>query len=109
MENLGVITRVKESTKWCAVMVVVQKGNRKVRILCVDLTHLNWSVLRERHSLPAVEQSLVQLAGAQIFSTLDANSGFWQIPLDREPSDHIYYPVWQILLSSSTIWNQVGP
>ena len=31
-----------------------------------------------------VEQSLAQLAGAQVFSTLDANSGFWQIPLERE-------------------------
>ena len=74
MEKLGVITRV------LAAMVVVPKGNGKVRI-CVDLTHLNRSVLRERHPLPAVEQSLAQLAG---LTTLDANSGFWQIPLDRE-------------------------
>ena len=50
----------------------------------MDLTHLNRSVLRERHPLPAVEQSLAQLAGAVVFTTLDANSGFWQIPLDRE-------------------------
>ena len=63
-------------------MVVVPKGNKKVRI-CVDLTHMNKSVRRERHPLPAVEQSLAQLAGARVFSTLDANSGFWQIPLDR--------------------------
>ena len=49
----------------------------------MDLTHLNKSVRRERH-LPAVEQSLAQLAGARAFSTLDANSGFWQIPLDRK-------------------------
>ena len=77
------ITRVRQPTKWCAGMVVVPKDNGKVRI-CVDLTHLNRSVLRERHPLPAVEQSLAQLAGAQVFSTLDANSGFWQIPLDRD-------------------------
>ena len=83
MEKLGVISRVTEPTRWCAAMVVVPKGNGKVRI-CVDLTHLNRSVLRERHPLPAVEQSLAQLAGAVVFTTLDANSGFWQIPLDRE-------------------------
>jgi hypothetical protein len=41
-------------------MVVVLKEN-------VDLTHLNMNVLRERHPLPAVEQSLAQLAGAQVF------------------------------------------
>ena len=83
MEKLGVISRVSEPTEWCAGMVVVPKGNKKVRI-CVDLTHLNKSVRRERHLLPAVEQSLAQLAGARVFSTLDANSGFWQIPLDRK-------------------------
>ena len=83
MEKLGVISRVNQPTEWCAGMVVVPKGNKKVRI-CVDLTHLNKSVRRERHPLPAVEQSLAQLAGAQVFSTLDANSGFWQIPLDRD-------------------------
>ena len=83
MEKLGVISRVRQPTKWCAGMVVVRKGNGNVRI-CVNLTHLNKSVLRERHPLPAVEQSLAQLAGAQVFSTLDANSGFWQIPLDEE-------------------------
>ena len=83
MEKLGVISRASEPTEWCAGMVVVPKGNKKVRI-CVDLNHLNKSVRQERHLLPAVEQSLAQLAGARVFSTLDANSGFWQIPLDRK-------------------------
>ena len=75
MEKLGVISRVSEPTEWCAGMVVVPKGSKKVHI-CVDLTHLDKSVRRERHPLPAVEQSLAQLAGACVFSTLDANSGF---------------------------------
>ena len=83
MERLGVIARVSQPTDWCAGMVVVPKPNHKVRI-CVDLTHLNQSVCRERHPLPAVEQTLAQLADARIFSTLDANSGFWQIPLSLE-------------------------
>ena len=61
-------------------MVVVPKLNGKVRI-CVDLTRLNESVKRERHPLPAVDQTLAQLAGANVFTKLDANSGFWQIPL----------------------------
>ena len=56
---------------------------KKVRI-CVDLTRLNQSVCRERHPLPAVEQTLAQLASARVFSKLDANSGFWQIPFSRE-------------------------
>lgn len=81
MEDLGVIAKVHEPTEWCAGMVVVPKANGKVRI-CIDLTNLNQSV--RRHPLPAVDQTLAQLAGAKVFSKLDGNSGFWQIPLAPE-------------------------
>ena len=83
MEQLGVISPVEEPTEWCAGMVVAQKANGSVRI-CVDLSRLNESVCRERHPLPVVEQVLAQLTGAKLFSKLDANSGFWQIPLSPE-------------------------
>ena len=69
-------------TEWCAGIVVVQKSRDQVRI-CVDLTRLNESVYRERHLLPTVEQVLVQISGARFFSKLDANSGFWQVPLAK--------------------------
>ena len=49
--------------------------------ICVDLKPLNSNVLREVHPLPAVDETLAQLAGAAVFSKLDANSGFWQISL----------------------------
>ena len=86
MEKLGVIARVNEPTEWCAGMVVVPKADGRVRI-CVDLTRLNQSVCRERHPLPAVDQILAQLAGAKLFTKLDANSGFWQIPLSPALSE----------------------
>ena len=70
-------------TEWCAGMVVVPKKNGSVRI-CVDLKLLNSSVLREIHPLPTVDDVLAQLSGAKMFSKLDANSGFWQIPLTEE-------------------------
>lgn len=83
MESSGIISRVKQPTDWCSGMVVVPKGNKRVRI-CVDLTKLNDSVKRSRHILPSVEQSLAQLGGAKVFSKLDANSGFWQVKLDQK-------------------------
>ena len=79
MEKAGVISKVSEPTPWCAGMVVVPKKTGKVRI-CVDLKPLNKRVLREVHPLPKVDETLAQLSGAKIFSKLDANSGFWQIP-----------------------------
>ena len=64
-------------------MVTVPKRSGDVRI-CVDLKPLNESVLREIHPMPKVDETLAQLAGAALFSKLDANSGFWQIPLAEE-------------------------
>ena len=61
-------------------MVVIPKGNNKVRI-CVDLTMLNKNVCRKRHILPSVEQTLAQLQGAKMFTKLD---GFWQIKLSEK-------------------------
>lgn len=83
MERLGVIRKIEKPTPWCAGMVVTPKANGAVRI-CVDLTRLNEKVCRERYQMPSVEESLAQVQGAKIFTKLDANSGFWQIPLAEE-------------------------
>ena len=80
MEKVGVISKVSQPTPWCAGMVVVPKKNGKVCI-CVDLKPLNHSVLREVHPLPKVNETLAQRSGAKIFSKLDDNSSFWEIPL----------------------------
>ena len=82
MEREGVISRVHEPTPWCGGMVVVPKKLGNIHI-CVDLKLLNESVLREMHPLPKVDDTLAHLAGARVFSNLDANSGFWQIPLSQ--------------------------
>ena len=49
----------------------------------MDLRPLNESVLRENFPLPKVDENLAQLSGATVFSKLDANCGFWQIPLAK--------------------------
>ena len=83
MESIGVIKKVDEPTPWCAGMVVVPKSEGNLRI-CVDLKPLNTNVLREIHPLPKVDEILGQLSGAKVFSKLDANSGYWQIPLAKK-------------------------
>ena len=79
----GVISPVEQPTDWCSGIVVVPKPNNTVRI-CVDLTVLNHAVLREVHPLRSVDENLAKLSGSKIFTKLDANSGFWQMPLDPE-------------------------
>ena len=82
MVALKVISKVDRPTQWCAGMVVVLKKAGSVRI-CVDFRRLNESVLRETHPLPIVDSTLAQLASAPVFSKIDANSGFWQVPLEE--------------------------
>lgn len=82
MQSLGIIEEIKEATDWCATMVPVIKNNKKPRI-CVDLTKLNKAVKRERFILLTLEDIAPKLSGATVFSTVDASSGFWQIPLDE--------------------------
>ncbi|GBM85795.1 Transposon Ty3-I Gag-Pol polyprotein [Araneus ventricosus] len=80
-----VIIPILKPTESCASVVIVPKSDGNVRI-CVDLVELNKNVMREMHPFPKAEYSLNLLARVKIFSKLDANSGFWQILLDKMSS-----------------------
>ena len=83
MVESGVIKSMTEQTDWCAAMVPVIKKHRAVRI-SVDLKQLNTTVRREHHMLPSREDIAPRLAESKVFMTLDAASGFWQIPIDED-------------------------
>ena len=78
-----IIQEVTEPTEWCSPMVPVPKKSGQVRI-CVDLKKLNTAVERERYMLPSLEDIAPKLRGSSVFTKLDASSGFYQIPLDKE-------------------------
>ena len=61
----------------CAGIAIVPKKSVSACI-CVDFRLLNE---HEVYPLPKVDETLAQLAGAKVFGKLDANCGFWQIPL----------------------------
>lgn len=82
MESMGIKERVTDPTEWCAPMVPVIKKNGNIRI-CVDLKRLNENVKREKFILPTLDYILPKLAKSTVFSSLDAESGFWQIPLEE--------------------------
>ncbi|UYV60538.1 K02A2.6-like [Cordylochernes scorpioides] len=83
LEKAGIIAQVNVATEWCAPTVIAGKPNGDIR-LCVDLSRLNEHVQREVHPMPVVEHMLGQLGEARLFSKLDANSGFHQIPLSPD-------------------------
>ena len=83
MLEWGVISPVTAPTAWCSALVPVPKPSGDVR-LCIDLTQLNRAVQREIHPMPSVDESLAKLGKSRYFTKLDANSGFWQLPLDEK-------------------------
>ena len=82
MEKTGVIRKVDEPTEWVNSMVVVEKPNGELRI-CLDPRNLNKAIKREYYQLPTFEEISSRLSGAKVFTKLDANKGYWQIPLDE--------------------------
>ena len=88
MVEQSVISKVERPTDWCSGLVVVPEANKTDVRLWVDLTQLNKAVKREFHPMSSEDDSLAKLSNAQYFTRLDANSGFWQIPLDSE-SQHL--------------------
>ena len=84
MKKLGVVEPTTIPTEWVSSLLTVVKPN-KIR-LCIDPKVLNEAVKREYYTMKTIEDVLTRLPDAKIFSTLDATSGLWQIPLDEESS-----------------------
>ena len=85
MENQKIIQKVREGepTRWVNSLVYRRKGNGRLRI-CLDPKDLNKAILREHHVTPTLEETLPKFHGAQVFSILDAKSGYWNVELDEE-------------------------
>ena len=87
MLDLGVIRKIDKPTAWCHPIVIVPKSSGEIR-LCIDLTKLNAGVERELYQLESVEETLAKLGDECVHMTkVDANSGYWQVPLDEESQE----------------------
>ena len=82
MEKTGVIRKVDEPTEWISSVVVVEKPNSELRIF-LDPRDLNKEIKREYYKLPTFEEIASKLSGEKAFTKIDANKGYWQIPLDE--------------------------
>ena len=74
------------TSEWASPIVLVAKPNGSTRF-CVDYRRLNAITVRDSYPLPRIDECIDSLGDANIFTTLDCNSGYWQIPVrpeDRE-------------------------
>ena len=106
MEEDGIIVKEEEHTPWVSSMLVIDKRKVKekntplskndVRI-CIDPRDLNKALKRPHNPMVTVEEVANRLSGAKSFMSLDACSGYWQLPVDDESSK---------LLTFNTPWGR---
>ena len=81
MIEIGAIQ--KSASPQASAVVLVRKKNGSLRF-CTDLRKLNTRTIKDVYSFPCIEESLDCLNEAQIFTSLDLKSGYWQIELSEE-------------------------
>ena len=55
---------------------------------CINFRRLNSLTVKDSHPLPHICETLESLVGAAHYSTIDMNSGFWQVPMDDESKQY---------------------
>ncbi len=87
LEQKGIIKKVSNPTDWVSSMVVVRKKNSDRVRICIDPTDLNNAVKREHFPMNNFDDVVTRLTGSKVYSTLDANMGYFQLKLDAESSE----------------------
>ena len=91
------------------IVVAHKKGTDDIR-MCIDLSHLNWYVKRERYqsATPAQMVADIKAEKAQVFTKLDVKRLPPVHTSQRESRPHhVHYPIWTVQVPPCTLWHLV--
>ena len=84
MLDRGVIE--PSNSPWSSPVVLVTKKDGSIRF-CVDYRVLNSLTVKDAYPIPRVDECLDALSGSKWYSSMDLNSGFWQVGLKKEDQE----------------------
>ncbi|CAG2208722.1 unnamed protein product [Mytilus edulis] len=90
---------------WAAPIVLVREKDGSVRY-CIDFRKINSLTKRDSYTLPRTQDCLEALHGSW-FSTIDLQSGYWQVPVDpvdREKNG-VCHKARALPVSTNAIWS----
>ena len=85
MLDAGVIQ--PSNSPWCNTVVLIRKKDGSLRF-CIDFRKLNSLTVKDSYPLPRICETLESLAGMAHYTTIDMNSGFWQVLMDEESKQY---------------------
>ena len=71
-------------SEWAAPIVPVLKSDKKSLRICGDFKELNKQVQCERYPLPKIEELLSVIGKGKVFSKIDLQNAYLQIPVDEK-------------------------
>ena len=85
MLDAGVIR--PSNSPWCNAVVLVRNKDGSLHF-CINFRRLNSLTVKDSHPLPCICKTLESLAGTAHYTTIDMNSGFWQVLMDEKSKQY---------------------
>ena len=80
------------SSPWNAPVILVKKKDNSTRFVC-DFRGVNDVTKRDTYPLPHIKDVIDKMAGARYWTTLDAASAYWSIPLAESDKEKTAFSV----------------